>query len=166
MSSILVQAIPDGARLAKFASTQLLKEWADFQVWDWGPKYEMRLGPTPLVGNPGVVDDRYEGALRRFCRYADLIGAMHGELYVVEAKMRAEPGAISQLQHYVDLVLATPAIRMLPYRRVHPLLLWALDVEEIHQRAVAAGVDVEVYTPPWVNDWLAIKYAKTPVSAP
>jgi hypothetical protein len=128
------------------------------QLWDVGPWYELRLGPTPQVPAGNYVSPRFENALRNFNRYADLVGIARGEIEVVEAKMQADPGAISQLQHYVNLVLSTPLIRTYPNRIVTPILVWAIDDPMIHQMAVAAGIRVEVFTPTWINDWLTRRF--------
>lgn len=158
MSSITPQAISPGARLSRFASTRLLHEWASMQPWEAGPWYELRLGPTPQMTTGGYVAPQYEALLRVFNRYADLVGISRGEIAVVEAKMQFDPGAISQVQHYVDLVLATPLIRQYPSRVITPVILVAIDDPIVHQRANAAGIRVEVFTPPWVNVWLQRRY--------
>lgn len=135
------------------------------QPWEAGPWYELRLGPTPQIPNGQYVDPKYLPALRAFNRYADLVGISRGEIQVVEAKMMADPGAISQLQHYVDLVRTTPLIRTYPNQIVTPILLWAIDDPIISQRAQAAGIRVEIFTPPWVNEWLKRKFTPPDVSA-
>ncbi len=139
----------------------LLHEWSQLQPWDAGPWYEHRLGPTPLV--PGVlpVTPAIEGMLRRANRYADLVGIRGQSILVVEAKVVAEPGAISQLQHYVDLVRTTPLLSQWPGHVIEPVLLWAVDDPIIHQRATANGIRVELYAPVWVADYLASKFYRS-----
>ena len=158
MSSIVPSPISPGARLSRFASTRLLHEWASMQQWDAGPWYELRLGPTPQVTGGGYVAPNYARMLSVFNRYADLVGIARGEILVVEAKMQFDPGAISQVQHYVDLVLQTELVKQYAARVVSPVILVAIDDPIVHQRATAAGIRVELYTPPWVNDWLARRY--------
>jgi hypothetical protein len=158
MSSITPQAISQGARLSRFASTRLLHEWAIMQPWEAGPWYELRLGPTPQVHGGGYVAPNFARMLSVFNRYADLVGISHGVILVVEAKMQFDPGAISQVQHYVDLVLATERIQQYPVRTVQPVILVAIDDPIVHQRATAAGIRVELFTPPWVNQWLERRY--------
>jgi hypothetical protein len=158
MSSIIPQAISQGARLSRFASTRLLHEWAIMQPWEAGPWYELRLGPTPQVTGGGYVAPNFARMLTVFNRYADLVGITRGEIAVVEAKMQFDPGAISQVQHYVDLVLATEFIKKYPNRVVTPIILVAIDDPIVHQRATAAGIRVELFTPQWVNEWLMRRY--------
>jgi len=140
------------------ASTRLLHEWSVMQPWDTPPIYELRLGPTPLSANADNITPNVEAMLRVFNRYADMIGITPTEIQVIECKMVAEPGSISQLQHYVDLVHYTPLIQQYSGRIVQPVLLFAVDDPIIHQKANAVGIRVEIFTPSWVNDYLNIKY--------
>lgn len=128
------------------------------QAWDVPPMYELRLGPTPLSANTPTITPAIEAMLRRFNRYADMIGVTPDEIQVIEAKMVFDPGAISQLQHYIDLVHTTPLLRQYPNRRVQGVILVAVNDPILAQRAAAAGIRVVVYTPPWTQDYLNLKY--------
>lgn len=120
--------------------------------------YELRLGPTPLSANASNITPAIEGMLRRFNRYADMIGVTPDEIQVIEAKVVADPGAISQLQHYIDLVHTTPLLQQYPGRRVQGVLLFAVNDPIVAQRANAAGLRVSLFTPPWVQEYLNLKY--------
>lgn len=158
MSSISPTPIPYGARRRIQASTRLLHEWSKLQPWLLPPIYELRLGPTPLTTPGTVLTPALERQLSVFNRYSDLVGPMPTELLVVEAKMVADPGAQSQLQHYLDLVRVSKLPTAWPYLPIQGVLLWAVDDPIIHQRAVAAGIRIEIFTPPWVADYLNLKY--------
>ena len=131
--------VPLGARLARFASTRLLHEWSQLQPWDVPPVYELRLGPTPLTSAPGIITPAQENMLRNFNRYADMIGITAHEIQVIEAKMQFDPGAISQVLHYVDLVHYTPILKEFSGRMVVPVILVAFNDPGLHQRAAAQG---------------------------
>ena len=73
--------------------------------------------------------------------------------------MLFDPGAISQLQHYVDLVHYTPLLRQWPSRRVAPVILVAFDDPILHQKANAQGIRVIVYSPLWAAEWLKKRYS-------
>jgi len=150
--------VPPGPRRLTQASTRLLHEWSLTQTFEAGPWYELRLGPTPLSVAAPVVTPEIDGMLRRANRYADLVGITPKEIQVVEAKMVAEPGAISQLEHYIDLVHTTPYIQQYPGRVVQGVLLFAVGDAIITQRAHARGLRVVVWTPAWTQDYLAQKY--------
>jgi len=150
--------VPDGARRRIQASTKLLHEWSIMQPWERPPIYELRIGPTPLVANAPVLTPKIEALLRNFNRYADMIGITPTELQVIEAKMVAEPGAISQLQHYVDLVHTTPQLAPYAARRVQGVLLFAVGDPIVAQRAQQAGLRVIIFTPAWTQEYLNLKY--------
>jgi len=120
--------------------------------------YELRLGPTPLSASAPTITPAVERMLRVFNRYADMVGITPTEIQVIEAKVVADPGSISQLQHYVDLVYTTPLLRQYPGRRVQGVLLFAVNDPIVAQRANAAGLRVVIFTPDWVQDYLNLKY--------
>lgn len=150
--------VPDGARRRIQASTLLLHQWSEMQPWDVPPIYELRIGPTPLSAAAPVITPAIERMLRNFNRFADMIGITATEIEVIEAKMVPEPGAVSQLQHYVDLVHTTPQLQAYGNRRVQGVLLFAVNDPIITQRAQQAGLRVVIFTPAWTNDYLNLKY--------
>lgn len=146
--------VPDGVRRRTPASTRLLHEWSVMQPWVAPPVYELRLGPTPLTTQMSGLTPGMETLLRNSNRYADMVGITAKEIQVVEAKMIADPGAVSQVLHYRDLVYATPLLREYTRRVVQPVLLWAVDDAIVHQTAVRQGIHVIVFTPSWVQEYL------------
>lgn len=151
-------AIPDGTRRRTQGSTRLLHEWSELQTWETTPIYELRLGPTPLVAYSATITPAIERNLRNSNRYADMVGITPTEIQVIEAKMVAEPGAISQLQHYVSLVYGTPVLQDYGNRRVQGVLLWAVNDPIIERAANAIGLRVVIYTPNWAIEYLKIRY--------
>jgi hypothetical protein len=156
--TITPTAIPDGPRRRTPASTRLLHEWSLLQPWVAGPWYELRLGPTPLVATGAPITPEMEASLRAFNRYSDLVGVTATELWVVEAKMVAEPGALSQLQHYVELVYSSPVYAQYPQKVIQGILVWAVDDPIIHTRAASYGFRVDVFTPDWVQTYLGTRF--------
>jgi hypothetical protein len=150
--------VPEGKRRTKFASTRLLHEWSEMQPWVTPPIYELRLGPTPLSPSVDVLTPQVEAMLRVFNRYADLIGITDQEIQVVEAKIFSDPGAISQVEHYVTLVHSTPLLRQWPNRVVQPVILVALSDPIMAQAAAARGIRWIVYTPEWVSGFVQTRY--------
>ena len=158
MAEMKATPIGEGPRRLTLQSTRLLHEWANVQPWDVAPIYELRLGPTVLSAHAPVLTPKIEAMLRVFNRYADLVGIIGQEILVVEAKMVPEAGAISQLQHYIDLLPLTPLLREHRDKRVQGVLLFAVDDPVITQRAHLSGFRVEIFTPPWANEYLELKY--------
>ena len=146
--------VPDGVRRRTPASTRLLHEWSVMQPWVVPPIYELRLGPTPLTADAPSLTPGMQALLRNSNRYADMLGITDREIQVIEAKMIADPGAVSQVLHYRDLVYQTALLRQYTTRVVQPVLLWAVDDAIVHQTAVRQGIRVIVFTPSWVMDYL------------
>jgi hypothetical protein len=158
--------VPEGARRRIQASTKLLHEWSIMQPWSVPPIYELRIGPTPLVAAAPVLTPAIERMLRNFNRYADMIGITPSEIQVIEAKMVAEPGAISQLQHYIDLVHTTPLMRQYGGRSVVGVLLFAVGDPIVAQKAIAVGLRVIIFTPAWTQEYLNLKYFRRQSTIP
>lgn len=157
-ATITPGGIPDGPRRRTQASTRLLHEWSELQPWIAPPIYELRLGPTRLTAFADNLDPRVQRMMSVFNRYADLVGITETEIQVVEAKMVAEPGAISQLLHYRDLLPLTDIVLTYAPRAIQPVLLFAVDDPVVHQAANAQGIRVIIYTPSWTADYLNLKY--------
>ena len=151
---IIATGFPAGKRLLQYNSTRLLHEWAGSQPWNAGPWYELRLGPVPLAANQELLTEKERAMLTRWNRYADLVGVGPSSIRVVEAKMLLDPGAISQLTHYVNLLRLTPVLRDFSYLPFESVIVVAIDDPVVHQLANAAGHQVVVFTPPWVGDWM------------
>jgi hypothetical protein len=151
--------VPQGSRVIRFASTKLLHEWSLLQPWDYPPIYELRLGPTPLSASADMTDPKVLAMLRVFNRYADMVGITPTEIQVIEAKMILDPGALSQLEHYVNLVHYTDLLRQFAPRVVQPVILVAFDDPIVHQLANAKGIRVVLYTPDWASLWLEKRYS-------
>ena len=151
--------IPSGIRRERFASTKLLHEWALMQPWDVPFEYEMRLGSTPLSATAGALTPELERMLRVFNRYADGVGITPTEIQVVEAKMQFDPGAISQVEHYVDLIHHTPMLRAYAGRQVQAVIVVAFDDPVLHQKANSKGIRVIHFTPAWAVEWLKKRYS-------
>lgn len=152
------QSIPAGSRRATQASTLLLHEWAKMQPWDLPPIYELRLGPT-TQNVPGIqLTPAIEAMLRRANWYADLVGMVGHELWVVEAKVVATPAAVGQLEFYRTLITSTPELGQWRDRLIVPILLVAVDDDAVHQFALGKGIRVEQFAPAWVENYLVQKH--------
>lgn len=156
--TITAGGVPDGIRRTKYASTRLLHEWSSIQPWLEPPVYNLRLGPTPLSANGQVLTLQEEAMLRNFYRYPDLIGVTDSELQVVEAKLFPDPGALSQLELYVDLVHQTSILRQHDSKRLQPVILVGLDDPVLAQKAAARGYRWVVYSPQWVGHYIQTRY--------
>lgn len=151
---IIPTAIPNGARRRVPASTKLLHEWITLTHPHDQVFYELKLGPT--VGHVAGVElnPKLTAMLRVTNWYADATIVTPDEIQVVEAKVAPQAGAISQLEHYRDLVLETPMLHEFPNRAVAMVLLFGFGDSAIVPRAQNRGIRVEIFTPAWLHEYL------------
>lgn len=135
-------------------STQLLREWAAAKYPGVQLLEQVRLGPTSssLVGVQ--VAPALEAMLRLNNWYADGLLVLPNEVLCVESKMTATPGAISQVKFYVREMMRTPSLQNLMQLQFVPVVLFAEDDEDVTRFARSEGCRVELFTPPWIADYL------------
>ena len=135
-------------------STELLREWAGVR-YPGAPLWEqVRLGPTSAKVSGVTILPALEAMLRVELWYADGIILLPNEVLCIEAKVKASPGAIGQVLFYLRLMLSTPEVQ--PYLAIPfvPVVLFAEDDATVNQFARQMGVRVELYTPPWIQEYL------------
>jgi len=88
-------------------------------------------------------------------RWADAIVycAKEDIVYIIEAKMKPEPGGISQLELYIKLFPKTPEFEMLKDKRVKGIYLTTQDDPELRELAKSKGIEYVVYQPDWVKEY-------------
>lgn len=163
---IVPQQIPLGKRRLVQASTTLLAEWCALYHPSKTVLYEHRLGPVPQSAIGVQVTPAIARMLARSNSYADALIVDDSQLLVVEAKVIALPGAISQVVYYSRLVPQT--IDLAPYRalKVTALVLSAVDNPIVAAMANEQGVLYQVYSPQWISDYLNSKYSNVPATLP
>lgn len=116
-----------------------------------------RLGP-PLprsdLGRFSEDEARAVGHVLR--RYADAIVVERDRLLVVEAKIILEPGVISQLLLYLELVKTTPELEQFRGRPLQGLIVCSVLDEATVALAARSGLRVVTWRPPWVDEYLAV----------
>jgi hypothetical protein len=152
--TITPTAIPHGARRRVPASTRMLHEWATLTHGNDQIFYELKLGPTVQHVIGKLDDPKLVNMLRVTNWYADATIVTPDEILIVEAAVAPNPGKISQLEHYRDLVLETPLLKDYPNRSIAMVLLFGFGDSAIVPRAQLRGIRVEIYTPSWLHEYL------------
>ena len=159
-------AIPDGDRNSSKAESQLLKEWvkAKYPLATVFP--ELRLGPTRkhLVGVE--VSPQLEAMLRVSNWYADCVIITPSEGLVVEAKVDPKPAAVGEALFYRTLIFSTPAMQPYLHMQFNPVVLFAEDDSAVTPFARSLGVRVEIWTPPWIADYLVNRQFRNRSASP
>ena len=91
--------------------------------------------------------------LRRFC---DLIVDVNDSLYVIEAKMKPTPSAISQLQTYITLIRQTPDLEYYWDKPMQGIILTTMDDPAVRKTANDWGFLYEVFEPSFMDEWKAM----------
>ena len=160
-ATITPTSSPQGKNARIQASTMLLSEWAALFRPNTIHLWNLRLGPTVQTVQGVTLTPAVEGMLRRSNLYADLVSIGPSEIEIIEAKVVAEPGAISQVETYTALAPASPELKAYPGRAFVPVLLFATDSDIVRQKAIAAGIRYFIYTPSWIETYLTTKYYRT-----
>lgn len=148
-------------------STQLLREWASVRYPGAPFREQIRLGPTEehVIGVP--ISPALEAALSVWNWYADGAIFAPNEVLLIEAKVQPNPSAIGQVLFYRRLMYATRELQpflAIPFTAV---VLFAEEDLEVTRFARDLGVRVEVYTPPWIADYLIqVQFRRRNTGAP
>jgi hypothetical protein len=135
----------------------MLREWVSLHGWQQQAIYELRLGPTPQTLIGVTVSPQLEAMLRVALWYADLVVPTPTELLVVEAKVQPKPGAVGEALWYSRLVPTTPELAAYAHLPVVPVVLFGESNEILNAWARTLGVRVELYTPPWIAEYLSTR---------
>lgn len=140
------------------AERRLVAEWAQ-QTYPTALKmFNLRLGAgQPTIADSGMDPAVWAGTVGNLRRFADCVVVLPHELLLVEAKIVAKPDAVGQLLLYRDLLPHTPEIADLARMPIHSALLCAVEDPAVAMMAKKQDIDVIVFHPTWVDDYLAGK---------
>jgi len=103
----------------------------------------VRLGPLPKK----ELASMYKVTLR----WVDAIFIEHDTVYLVEAKLRNDMGAISQLKEYKRLFPQTPEFSAFKNYPVRCILLIPYPWPDLVKAAEEENIEVVVYKPKWFS---------------
>jgi hypothetical protein len=122
-----------------FKESDLVNKW----LWEFHPTSlqwrRVRLGivPTKEMANMYMV----------LLRWADAVFIEDGKVYIVEAKLRPNAGAIGQLEHYKMLFGRTPEFNAYWNYPIELILLTNYMDLEIVELCSMKGIKYEFYQP-------------------
>ncbi len=137
---------------------RLVMEWAGGRFPKARQIFRYRINQPPPYVPPGWTEEQ---AVRLYKPTGFMVDAVveHPNItWVVEAKTDNESQAIGQLLFYVYLIKKHASMQEFDTRNVAPLILLARDNPQIEEFARSVGVVVEVYSPPWIRDFLKNGY--------
>jgi hypothetical protein len=144
----------------------LLREWAALRYPGVPLIEQLRLGPTSSSLNGQTVSPAMERMLAVYNWYADGVLVLDDQVLCIEAKLRATPTALSQVEFYLQQMIRTADLQKYMNRPFVPVVLWAVDDQAVSNFARGRGIRVEVYTPPWIEEYLQLVLFKNRVTSP
>jgi hypothetical protein len=132
----------------------LLREWAAAKYPGVVLREQLRLGPTESQLAGRTVSPAMQRMLSVYNWYSDGILVLDDQVLCIEAKIRATPAAVSQVEFYLQQMIRTAELQPFMNRPFVPVVLWAVDDPTVSNYARGRGVRVEVYTPSWIEDYL------------
>ena len=120
----------------------------------------VKLGKIePRISSDGLTpSERRQIGVHR--RWADAIVLLDDRVILIEAKIRPQPGVISQLELYAMLLPHTPELGKHAKLPVEMVLLYAIEDELINMLARTKGIRCIPYQPAWLDDYLDELYPR------
>jgi len=116
--------------------------------------YRVRLGQTPAWAASSISEGVPAEIYKAYQRWADAIIITQTHLILMEAKIKPEPGVISQILLYDQLIPKTYALDQYKKLQRSNILLIAQHDPEVEELARKNNITVEYFNPAWVTDYL------------
>ena len=142
------------SRLWQPRETRLLSEWVSKTYPDDEVRYRVRLGELPPWAKKSIEEGAPAAIYKVYQRWADAIIIREKEIIIIEAKIIPEPGVISQIKLYAQLLPKTPEFSNFRERPTRLIILLAMRDPEIELLATSEGIEIVVFSPDWVTDYL------------
>lgn len=103
----------------------------------------------------GSVADPEEARIHNVrLRWADAIVDTGDEIIIIEAKIRATPAALAQLELYEDLFGQTPEFSQHWEKPRRLVVLAAAEDQDVRRLAQDKGMDFVLFRPNWIREYL------------
>lgn len=116
--------------------------------------YRVRLGMPPTWAIPSIKDGVPAEIYMIYQRWADAIVIRATDIIIIEGKIRLGPGVISQIKLYEQLLPKTPRFFEFKELPIRLIILTAMRDPEVEALAASEGIEVVVFSPDWVIDYL------------
>jgi len=151
---------PPGRRRYRTWEQQFLGEWVAQYRPDARVLTHVRLGPIrPQLQGVTLTALEFQ-AMGLWRRWADALVILPDRLELVEAKILQSPTQNAQLELYAHLFPDTPELAEFRGRRLDKLALVALEDPAATFMARSVGIQVVVWRPPWIDEWMAARDAR------
>ena len=132
---------------------RLIAEWLGKQFPRDQFMLNVRVGQLHPELHPELLDEAEQRLVGVWRRMADAIVIKPEKLLLIEAAIRPQPGDISTLQVYKELLPQTPELKEFSGRPIEMILLVAIKDPVIAKIANRYGIKVISYRPEWIETY-------------
>lgn len=131
---------------------------------DQQSRTHVHLGSTPLRLKGRWATNSASRLVGVFRRWADAVIFLPDKLIIIEGKILPQPGVISQLKLYEELIPKTPELSEHKEKPVEKMLVCAIEDPLISDLARKEGIVVRIFHPAWIDKYMEIlhPWEKTP----
>jgi len=135
---------------------KMLSEYLTQEFPETPYKTRVRLGrPQPRAGGKYTREELL--AVGVFRRWADaLIFLPTNELLLIEAKIRPEPGTVSQIMLYERLIPHTPELLKYSSWNIRKRIVYAIPDPATFMLAREQNIEVVEFRPKWIDEYVKI----------
>lgn len=116
----------------------------------------VHLGSTPPRLKGKFTTDSEARLVGVFRRWADALVFLPDRIILIEGKILPQPGVLSQLKLYEELLPKTPELAEHKGKPIEKVLVCAIEDPLITQLARREGVRVHVFHPSWIDEYMKI----------
>ena len=121
----------------------------------------VKLGPYTGAADRPELSEPERRMVGIWRRWVDAVVIEERQCWLIEGKIKPDPGVVSQLELYLELWPKTPEWGIYSGLPATGLIVTAIDDPLVRRMAVARGLVVEVYRPPWVDEYLKTLHARS-----
>ena len=135
---------------------RLVSEYLAYRYGEYESRTHVHLGSLPARLGGRFAKEEDERLLGVFKRWADALVFMPDRVVLIEGKILPQPGVISQLLLYEELIPKTPELAEHKDKPIEKQLVCAIEDPLISELARRSGIGVIIYRPAWIDDYLRI----------
>ena len=140
---------------ARLVSEYLASQWSAYRTVQ-----HVRVGAFVSPGDDRELTPGESRMLGTWRRWIDAIVIRPASTLLIEAAVIPHPGDISMLEAYMRLWPATPEFPEARDRPAAARLVYAVYDQTVEALAMERGILTEVFSPPWVKDYLDTLYPR------
>lgn len=115
---------------------------------------QVPLGPIAPRNEGMFISESELWLLGRFRRRVDAVVFLPDQTIIIEGAIKPNPGDLSIVEFYAELLPFSPEMADRSALPVRKLLVWALKDSALMAFALKRGIEVSIFHPSWIDDYL------------